>query len=347
MVNVSRETGRRIKLHTARRETGSVGAKVRRHARPGGGESEWIRFTLNEDIASDDTGLVTVVESMSSLEVGDIVTALNGTPNTGLQNAVGEAVKANGEWVAILIATPAQFVAATATSHSHNWAGSSGSPTTSMPSAVTTLTISSPVYPSPWPNDHDVSLPVKNPYGYFWRSGATLLLMYSIRDGGCYEVVQVTQGPLRVKFKLNANATNELNPSIAATAILPLTDIGIMPSIAITVIDRYCRCHNAKTNDMGTADLNMADGTWEVNECDHVATELMGQLTGSGFSGTPSDITVTQVYGLNGRSPNASMSSTMTIKNRFAWASGVANGKIYFKWDAPLGQYFAVQMTCP
>lgn len=310
--------------------------------------SEWIRFTLNEDIDSETAGLVTVVDSLSStIAIGHTVSVYNGTPNDCLTGAIGEAILADGVWVAILIGLPVQFIAATATSHSHQWVGSSGTPTTTMPSEVSPLTITTPVALTPWPHDHDVTIEVLNPFKFFWRAGATLLLMRSPRFGGCYEVVHATSGPVRAKFKLTEDVgTGNLVETVEGITILPIAEAGIMPAFPISLIDRYCLAHNAKIDDTGTADLIIGDGTWEISECSHVATYLMGTIS-STFSGTPANIVVNQVYGLNGRSPTASGSTTLNVKNRFNWESGTAAGKLYFAWDQILGEYFAIQMTCP
>lgn len=356
---LKKTTGQRLKRANARTsilpEYGTI--KEIFHDSPSAGE--WILFQLTAELsASNGTTLstpvaATILQSFDGANIGASVTVSNATAAKGLIGAIGQAVKVSGDWVAIEIDTPSQFIFATAGTHSHSWAGSAGSPSTSMPSAVTTLTISSPTLLSEWPTHNqagiDQSLPIKNPYGFFWRSGDKLILMHSKASGGQYEVVEVVNSPITVKFRLTANCPiGSVNPTCTANIILPMDRNGVLPSGSISIYDKYCLAHNAKGNatdgyDMGLATFNIADGIWECIECEHVATDLLGEIVYGGFSGTPSSFTVNNLVGLNGRGPI----SQINCVNKFGWASGASGGDVLVMWNNVAGEYFAVQMDCP
>lgn len=320
---------------------------------PGGGGNgvDWIKFTLDADIDTNATGDVTITETSNpAYPVSATVTVSNETGAYGMAGSTGQALLIGGAWIAFIIDTPSQFIVATATSHSHSWTGSTGSPSTSMPAAVSTLTIGTPTFISEWPssNQQITGLPIANPHNFYWRSGALLTLMHVTRGGRRLEVVNVNEQPLQCKFRLTADVgTGTIDPATAAVCTIPFAQ-GTMQT-TISVKDRYYLMHNAKSGDSGIAMWNLGDSTWECISCEHVATELKGTMGfGDGtnaFTGTPANISFSDgnYTGLNGRTPTG----TLTVQNRFGWERGPTGGDVFFKWDQISGVYFAVQMDCP
>lgn len=70
-------------------------------------------------------------------------------------------------------------------------------------------------------------------------------------------------------------------------------------------------------------------------------------LLAGGFTSSAATFSVDNVTPLNGKSPVANSSETITVTNRYGWDTGADNAKIEIVYDPETETWIPRQMECP
>lgn len=309
------------------------------------GVSELVTFTLTSNLASGvgSTATATVgVSTSTAATPGSTITVYNTGGFRSYIGLTGLAILTGGQWWIVFVDQHCLQFYATLSSNTHNMS-TSGNVPGSVASQIT-LTFSAAEALTPYPFSYlpaAGSLTVTNPQNFFGKSGDKVLVVHK-RSTDTNEVIDLYPAFARSIYALfDENTPNGLTPTILCSPFgaSPLGSVGEISGSSFNVKDVFYRAHNGRTNDRALIVRNEISNEWEVLECEHNSTVVLGSVV-STFSSSDTTFQLALDDGINftGEMP----ASPITVQNTFGYALA-EDDPVMARWDPINGQWIPVE----
>lgn len=346
-----------------------------RASRAGAGErASWIRGRNPASVVSVLFELTSgLTDTVAATATADIVISSDSTNypaassidvyNTGefkapigaIGCAVLITVGASSEWWIVHVQENVGLLEFTFTGPTHTYTAPADYKTLTAFSTPTTITYSGLTGVSDFPLSFLPASPtITNPGNHYATSGDTGYAIWDT-DADAFVLHSVKhQYARKIQFQLATDWPLGLDQTQTdAVALSPLPgETGPVPT-SFTLRDRYNRAHNARAwehanrpADVGLAVFNYSTLEYDIIECSHRATNILGYLDDD-FDSTPATFDVDSTSGyLDGSDPTDG-THVVEVTNAYSWDEGTVGYYIEIFRNPLTGDWIPRQMRCP
>lgn len=326
---------------------GDVFYAIHPEAPGGGGSTELATFTLTANLAPGVGNTATATVGVSTgPSPGTTITVRNTGDFRSYTGLTGLAISTGGQWWVVFVDQHCLEFYGTLSTATHDLEprdpGNPGGANVpgSVPSQVP-LTFSAFEVLSPYPFTYLNNPTVTNPHNFFAKAGDKVHVIHK-RSTDVNEIIAVYPAVARsIYVRFDETVPNGLTPTTKASSyhVSPLGSVGAIPTTQIDIADPYYKSHNGKFNDAAIVIRNEIINRWEVLECEHDATVVLGHVvTAFDDSDATFAIEMGAGRGFDGTKPT----STLTVQNTFGYSLS-AGDPVMARWDNVAGEWIPVE----
>lgn len=312
---------------------------------PRDADVHFATFQLTTPLAAGmgNTASALVLVSTGTAAAGETITVYNTGGYRSYVGLIGLAAFTGGQWWIIVVDQHCLQFYATLSTNTHNMSTSGNIP--GSVAAQITLEFSAAESLTPYPFSFlpaAGTLTVTNPQNFFGKAGDKVLVAHK-RNTGDNEIIELYPAFARSIYALfdqevpagSVTPTTQCSPYAAS----PLGSVGEIAGASFNVEDPFYKSHRGQVNDRTLIVRNEIENRWEIVDCEHEATVVLGNVVADFTADDPTfEIQLTDGTGFNGEKP----SGNLTVQNIFGYALQTGD-PVVARWDPVAGEWIPIE----